>query len=342
MKRPPESSFRSSVERAVRRGLRTKARARAVPMGTRDVLSAIAAACTNAVRCISLTQSESEPCNPAGAARARGPATASRHGPTASRAITGDPPVRSGVSPTGRGAGDLARPQAKGLTKAGQTAVPTSRQGEPAWRTITIEDSSPPVGFARLDGDRTSGAFAALVRFPAGWTRPGTGRYAVDEELLVLEGEFRMSGVAYRIDDYAHLPGGYVRADSMAPRDTLVIAFFSGRADWIRLRDAEPTSLPASPIAWRKVAPRPSPVAGRARPLRAADAAATWLAHGPFEARAPHDMRIQLFSLPTRSRANVEPGGSIPTLQLPCLCRLRRGSEAGARGFAVDRDLSDV
>ena len=220
--------------------------------------------------------------------------------------------------------------------------MPTSRQGEPAWRTITIEDGSPPVGFARLDGDRASGAFAALVRFPAGWTRPGTGRYAVDEELLVLEGEFRMSGVAYRIDDYAHLPGGYVRADSMAPRDTLVIAFFSGPADWIRLRDAEPTSLPASPIAWRKVAPRPSPVAGRARPLRAADAESTWLVDGPFEARAPHDMRIQLFSLPTRSWANVEPGGSIPTLQLPCLCRLRRGSEAGGRGFAVDRDLSDV
>jgi hypothetical protein len=164
----------------------------------------------------------------------------------------------------------------------------------------------------------------------------------VDEELLVLEGEFRMSGVAYRIDDYAHLPAGYVRAGSAAPRDTLVLAFFSGPADWIRLRDAEPARSPAPPIAWRQVAPRPSPVAGRARPLRAADVESTWLVDGPLEPRAPHDTRIQLFSLPTRSWASVEPGGSIPTLQLPCLCRLRRVSEAGGGGFDVDRDLSDV
>ena len=220
--------------------------------------------------------------------------------------------------------------------------MPTSRQGEPAWRTIKIEDGAPPVGFARLEGDRASGAFAALVRFPAGWTRPGTGRYSVDEELLVLEGELRMSGVAYRIDDYAHLPGGYVRAVSTTPRDTLVIAFFSGPADWIRLRDAEPTGTPVPPIAWRQVAPQPSPVAERARPLRAGAAESTWLVDGPLELRAPHDTRIQLFSLPTRSWANVEPGGSIPTLRLPCLCRLRRVSETGDRGFAVDRDLSDV
>jgi hypothetical protein len=220
--------------------------------------------------------------------------------------------------------------------------VPTSPHLEPAWRTITIEDGSPPVGFARLDGDRASGAFAALVRFPAGWTRPGTGRYAVDEELLVLEGEFRMSGVAYRIDDYAHLPAGYLRAQSTTPRDTLVIAFFSGPADWIRIPDGEPAGSAVPPLGWRQVAPRPSPVAGRARPLRSAGAESTWLVDGPFEPCAPQDMRVQLFSLPTRSWASVEPAGSIPRLELPCLCRLRRVSEAVGRALDVDRHLSDV
>jgi hypothetical protein len=219
--------------------------------------------------------------------------------------------------------------------------VPTSRL-EPAWRTITLDDSAPPVGFARLDGDRASGAFAALVRFPAGWTRPGTGRYAVDEELLVLEGELRMSGVAYRVDDYAHLPAGYVRAGSAAPREALVIAFFSGPADWIRLPEVGTARSPVAPIAWRAVAPRASLVAASARPLREADGESTWLVDGPFEPRAPRDMRIQLFSLPARSWANVEPGQSLPALEPPCLCRLRRVREADGRGFEIDRDLSDV
>lgn len=241
-----------------------------------------------------------------------------------------------------RAPGDLARPQAKGLTKAGQTSVPTSSRFEPPWRTITIDDSSPPVGFARLDGDRASGAFAALVRFPAGWTRPSTGRYAVDEELLVLEGEFRMSGVAYGVDDYAYLPAGYERAESTAPRDALVIAFFGGPADWSRVRDPGPARALVRPIAWREVAPQQSPVAGRARPLRVADTESTWLVDGPFEPGAPHDMRVQLFSLSTREWATVEPGGPIPALRLPCLCRVRRVSATGRLVVEVDRDLSDV
>ncbi len=212
-----------------------------------------------------------------------------------------------------------------------------------AWRTITIEDSSPPVGFARLDADRASGAFAALVRFPAGWERPGTGRYVVEEELLVLEGELHMTGVVYRAGDYAHLPAGYVRSRSAAPRGALALAFFGGPADWIRLAESVSEQGASPPIVWREVTPRRSSIAGSARLLRETERVSTWLVDGPLAARAPRDARVQLFSLTSRSWAAVAPDGPIPPLPIPCLYRLVRSSDARGHGeTSVDRDLSDI
>ena len=214
----------------------------------------------------------------------------------------------------------------------------TSSAG-PAWRTITIEDGSPPVGFARLDRDVESGEFAALVRFPVGWERPPTGRYAVDEEFFVLEGEFHMSGVAYRVDDYAFFPAAYLRSGSAAPQGALLLAFFTGPADWVRAREDDSATTPVRPVAWRDVPPRGSPVAKRARPLAASDGRATWLVEGSFAARAPERARLQLFSIPTRLWATVAPGGPTPPMSTPCLCRLRTVPRGDAAG--VDRDLSD-
>lgn len=211
------------------------------------------------------------------------------------------------------------------------------------WRTITISDGSPPVGLARLDRDGPTGAFAALVRFPAGWERPTAGRYGVEEELLVLEGDFRMSAVAYRSGDYALFPAGYVRSRSAAPRGAVCLAFFGGPADWTRVPEQEPPTAPVRPLPWRRVLPRSSPVAAPARPLREHDGGSTWLVDGTFGARAPRGARLQLFSLPARSWAIVEPGGRIPPMPMPCLCRLRAvGHADGAGAGGVDHDLSDI
>jgi len=102
-----------------------------------------------------------------------------------------------------------------------------------AWREITIPDGSPAVAVARLR-EEAGGAFWTLVRFPAGWSRPITGHYLVDEEFWVLEGDLVMNGVTYRPDQGDYLRAGTPRSDTRSETGALAIARFAGPATWVR------------------------------------------------------------------------------------------------------------
>lgn len=101
------------------------------------------------------------------------------------------------------------------------------------WRELTIPDGSPAVAVARLRLE-PDGAFWALVRFPAGWARPGRGHYLVEEDFWVLEGELTMSGVTYGPEQGAHIPARAERSDTRTPRGALAVARFGGPATWVR------------------------------------------------------------------------------------------------------------
>jgi len=101
------------------------------------------------------------------------------------------------------------------------------------WQEITIPDGSPAVTVARLR-EEAGGAFWALVRFPAGWSRPVTGHYPVDEEFWVLEGDLVMNGVTYRPEQGAYLGAGTPRSDTRSEAGALAIARFAGPATWVR------------------------------------------------------------------------------------------------------------
>jgi len=101
------------------------------------------------------------------------------------------------------------------------------------WREVTIPDSSPSVTMARLR-EEPDGAFWALVRFPAGWSRPVVGHYLSDEEFWLLEGELTISGVTYVPQQGDHIPAGQPRADSRSPNGALALARFAGPATWVR------------------------------------------------------------------------------------------------------------
>lgn len=91
----------------------------------------------------------------------------------------------------------------------------------------------PELGLKRLSADPDSGAASDLLQFPAGWRRDGAGHYTADLELYVLSGELTIDGVHYAEHTYAFLPAGYVHGPSSSERGARVLAFTSGRLDYI-------------------------------------------------------------------------------------------------------------
>jgi hypothetical protein len=100
------------------------------------------------------------------------------------------------------------------------------------WLTTTIPGSSPPVSLQRLHLHRGTKASLSLVRFPAGWARPGVGHYDVGEEFAVLSGVLEVSGIAHRPGDVVYLAPGTRRRDSAAADGVLALAWFSGPPQW--------------------------------------------------------------------------------------------------------------
>jgi hypothetical protein len=93
--------------------------------------------------------------------------------------------------------------------------------------------ASRPVGVKTFSSDPETGAASSLVEFPAGWKRPDTGHFLVDEEFYVLLGDLTISGVRYTEHTYAFLPAGYTNVDASSDEGALVLAFTSGRPRWV-------------------------------------------------------------------------------------------------------------
>lgn len=99
------------------------------------------------------------------------------------------------------------------------------------WREAPMPGASP-VEMALLPKLPDKG-YRAFVRFPAGWSRPDVGHYAVPEEFLVLEGELRLNDRTWKAGDCAWLPALQLRRDLGSPSGCLVFAWFGGTPRWI-------------------------------------------------------------------------------------------------------------
>jgi hypothetical protein len=96
------------------------------------------------------------------------------------------------------------------------------------WNAEPLAKARPGVEARTLSRDPETGACSLLLRYPAGWRRPGLEHLLVDEEFLVLDGSLTVGRFTYGEKGYAHLPVHAVR-DGMAAGDTgaIVLTFFS-------------------------------------------------------------------------------------------------------------------
>ena len=82
--------------------------------------------------------------------------------------------------------------------------------------------------------------FRAFVRFPAGWSRPDIGHYAVPEEFLVLEGGLGLNGKTWQPRSLVWVPAWQRRYELRADSGCLVFAWFGGTPRWIPGEPAQP------------------------------------------------------------------------------------------------------
>jgi hypothetical protein len=138
------------------------------------------------------------------------------------------------------------------------------------WRDFTIPGSSPAVSLARLHAE-PAGGFTVVVRFPPGWSRPGTGHYDAVEEVLFLDGGFEMSGARYGVDDYGWFPEDYSRVDSRSPDGALALAWFSAPYTWSTGESPRAAAAAAGTLGrhWPSLDALPSPLPGGGAPVAA-------------------------------------------------------------------------
>jgi hypothetical protein len=106
------------------------------------------------------------------------------------------------------------------------------------WREAPMPGAAP-VAMALLP-KLPDGGFRAFVRFPAGWSRPDVGHYAVPEEFVVLEGELGLNGRIWKAGDCAWIPAWQRRHGLQSPSGCLVFAWFGGTPRWLPGEPAQP------------------------------------------------------------------------------------------------------
>ncbi|MGA3564507.1 cupin domain-containing protein [Melissospora conviva] len=125
------------------------------------------------------------------------------------------------------------------------TPIDLRAEDQGQWLDLTLPGSEPPVRMRRLHADPETKASVSLVRFPAGWRRPGTGWYPVAEEFVVLEGGMEVVGT-HGAGDYVYLPPRAIRAGTASPQGALVLAYFAGAPKWTEGQPDE--AAPQEPV----------------------------------------------------------------------------------------------
>lgn len=205
---------------------------------------------------------------------------------------------------------------------AAPAALVVDLSAPPAWSDFDIPDGSAPVRTARL-GERT-----LLVAFPSGWERVEGGTYEAAEEMVVLDGELRMSGETYTALDWAWFPAGCLRRETRARTAVLALARFFGPARWAASDRAGPAS------SRRHLGDRPG-AADFASPLGAGRA---WMLHSGVEATSflvealetgtPSPAGAELLDLAGRRWAWVPAGAPLPAFSGACFCRIVTSEDA--------------
>ncbi|WP_169988619.1 MULTISPECIES: cupin domain-containing protein [unclassified Microbispora] len=198
---------------------------------------------------------------------------------------------------------------------SGEAGVVDLHAPDLAWTTVPMPGAADPVRLVRLHLDRATRSSVSLVRFPAGWSRPGAGHYTCAEEFVVIEGRISVSGTDVEAGTYAYLPPRATRTATVAGSGgCLAVAWFSGAPVW---REGPAADVPDHDPVHGPVHGPPG-LCRRRRPAVPGDSAVL-----PSVAGLPERLAeaVDLLFVDSPRWAYVPPGEPLPGLPGPVLAR---------------------
>ena len=196
-----------------------------------------------------------------------------------------------------------------GSTRGGNQMRGVALRSEHDWLTIPIPLAEPAVEMIRLHVDPAASSSSALVRFPSGWNRVTPCRYSVDEEVVMLEGELRISGCVIPRGSYAFIPTGVLRFATLTPVRSLAFAWFSGPTG--ATDDAVDLPVVVLDLASAELDAR-SPLGGRGRLLRTSANGTCWLVESiADDVVAPGNAAVEVCELSAGAWSRAEPSAPV-------------------------------
>lgn len=184
---------------------------------------------------------------------------------------------------------------------------PLDLRAEHNWLKVMIPLAEPAVEMLRLQLDPVAKSSTAFVRFPHGWNREVECRYSVDEEIVMLGGELRISGVVIPEGSYGFIPTGVLRTNTLTPTTSLALAWFSGPTG--ATEHAVDAPIVVADLATVEL-DQASPLGGPGRLLRSSVNGTCWLLESiPPGTLAPSGASAELCDL-AEARWSAAPAGS--------------------------------
>ncbi|MBM9459197.1 hypothetical protein JK386_04730 [Nocardioides sp. zg-536] len=106
--------------------------------------------------------------------------------------------------------------------------TPLDLDGDLTWGVHQIAGAEEPARIAMLRADAARGTRTVLVAFPDGWRRDATGNQPAGEEMVVLSGEVRMSGLSCGAGEALVAEPHVTRSATSTDDGTRAVVFFSG------------------------------------------------------------------------------------------------------------------
>lgn len=186
------------------------------------------------------------------------------------------------------------------------------------WRRVPMPSSNGPAEI-RVLRRFGAGAMSALVRFPAGWSRPVAGFYAAAELFVVLDGVLLLGDLRLRSGTGAFIPAHTPRWRTEAPHGSLAWAHFDGPADFVarQMEAPEPEHLPGGLAVTSFSLADAASGSGR-EVLVEANGWVSWLTGGWG---SPEPGPVEVVAPTERRWVYASAGTAVPALRGPVLVR---------------------